>query len=27
VFRLIHLETLTLLAYTFRDSKNFALLI
>jgi len=27
VFRLINLETLTVLAYSFRDSKNFALLI
>jgi len=27
VFRLINLETLTLLAYSFRDSKRFALLI
>jgi len=27
VFRLINLETLTVLAYFFRDSKSFALLI
>jgi len=27
VFRFINLETLTVLAYSFRDSKNFALLI
>jgi len=27
VFRLINLETLTVLVYSFRDSKNFALLI
>jgi len=27
VFRLINLETLTLLAYSYRDSKYFALLI
>jgi len=27
VFRLIHLETLTVLAYFFRDSKFYALLI
>jgi len=26
-FRLINLETLTVLAYSFRDSKNLALLI
>jgi len=27
VFRLINLETLTVLAYSFRDPKSFALLI
>jgi len=27
VFRLINLETLTVLAYSFRDTKSFALLI
>jgi len=27
VFRLINLETLTVLAYPFRDAKSFALLI
>jgi len=27
VFRLINLEILTVLAYSFRDSKRFALLI
>jgi len=27
MFRLINLETLTILAYTFRDSEDFALLI
>jgi len=27
MFRLINLETLTVLAYSFRDSKCFALLI
>jgi len=26
VFRLIYFETLTVLAYSFRDSKSFALL-
>jgi len=27
VFRLIYLETLTVLTYSFRDSKSFALFI